>query len=48
MKNKKLWICLAVALVVVLFVAVVTTSVLLSQRRDDLDKLPEVENIVTL
>lgn len=48
MKNKKLWFWLAIGLLVALFVAVVTTSVLLSQKKDDLNNLPNVENIITL
>lgn len=48
MKNGKLGEWLAIGLIVLLFVAVITTSVLLSQRRDDLDRLPEVEDAITL
>ena len=48
MKNKKLWIWLGVALLVVLFVAVIVTSVLLADKRKELDKLPDVENVLVI
>lgn len=48
MKNKKLWIWLAVALLVAMFVTVIVTSVILSQKRDEVDKLPDIEITSTL
>ena len=48
MKNNKLWIWLAVALLVALFVTVIVTSVVLSKKKDDLNKLPEIEDVIML